>query len=168
MQDITLAVLAPKRHDMPRLFILLLIAFLSSPLGAQNFSTLEERMSGKEFRDAGLEKLSPEELAALNAWLQREISGAVSAVAPPSLPDRTGFRESPGEGLVSRVAGEFNGWVKGTRITLENGQVWEVTDPDRFVAKVPDAVVRIRPGAFGAWFLSVEGYNSQTRVKRIR
>lgn len=153
---------------MPRILLLLLFVLLSGAVSAQSFSTLEERMSGREFRESGLEKLSPEELAALNAWLQREISGAVAQVIPPPPPDRTGFESVTGNAFTSKLVGDFNGWVKGTRFTLENGHVWEVVDPDRFSAKVSNAVMRIRPGAFGAWFISVEGFNSQTRVKRIR
>lgn len=150
-----------------RLISLSLVCLLAFPAMAQEFSSLEERMSAREFREAGLEKLSPEELAALNAWLQREVAGI--AQSAPAAVDRTGFRENTiGVEVVSRVVGEFTGWVKGTRFTLENGQVWEVVDVDRFSAKVPDATVRIRPGSFGSWFISVEGYNSQTRVKRIR
>lgn len=125
-------------------------------------------MSGKEFRETGLEKLTPEELAALNAWLQAEIGGVVSSAVPPQAPDLTGFNQAQGNPLSSRVVGEFKGWVKGTRLTLENGQVWEVVDPDRFVVNLVNPSVRIRPGSFGSWFVSVEGYNRQTRVKRIR
>jgi hypothetical protein len=151
-----------------RLLSLALVSLLAFPALAQEFSSLEERMSAREFREAGLDKLSAEELAALNAWLQRELGG-MAASTPAQPVDRTGFRDSTiGVEVVSRVVGEFNGWVKGTRFTLENGQVWEVVDPDRFTAKVPNATVRIRPGSFGSWFISVEGYNSQTRVKRIR
>ncbi len=153
---------------MLRIACLLLVALLSGPVSAQTFSTLEERMSGKEFRETGLEKLTPEELAALNAWLQTEISGVVSSAVPPQPPDRTGFREAQGNAFVTSVVGEFTGWKKGTRLTLENGQVWEVVDPDYFSVSLQNPTVRIRPGALGAWFVSVEGYNSQTRVKRIR
>ena len=48
--------------------ILLLSA--SPALAQEAFSTLEEQMTGKEFMDSGLNKLTPEELAVLNDWLQ--------------------------------------------------------------------------------------------------
>lgn len=155
---------------MSRLACALLAAFACGSVFAQPFSTLEERMNGREFREAGLEKLSPEELAALNAWLQREFSGALPAQsAAPQAVDNYGFSESRSEGTIfSPVVGTFTGWVRGTKITLENGQVWEVVDPDRFSIRVENAVARIRPGLLGAYFLRIEGYNTQTRVKRIR
>jgi hypothetical protein len=52
---------------------------------------------------------------------------------------------------------------------LTNGQVWEVTDePRTFRISATDPVVRIEPGLLSAWYLSVEGYNSRVKVKRIK
>ena len=52
---------------------LVLLAFAAGSASAQEFSSLEERMSAKEFKEAGLDKLTPEELARLNAWLGQEV-----------------------------------------------------------------------------------------------
>lgn len=154
---------------MSRIACVLFAALACGSVLAQSFSTLEERMNGREFREAGLEKLSPEELAALNAWLQREFGSAAAAPAPSEPFDTYGLRDIREEGsLSSAVVGTFTGWVKGTQITLANGQVWEVVDPDKFSVRVENAVANIRPGVFGAYFIRIEGYNSQTRVKRIR
>lgn len=126
-------------------------------------------MNGREFREAGLEKLSAEELAALNAWLQKEFSGTAATATLAPAQDTYGLSQTREEGVIfSPVVGGFDGWVKGTRITLENGQVWEVTDPDRFSARVENAVARVRPGLLGAYFIRIEGYNSETRVRRVR
>ncbi len=154
---------------MSRLACALLAALACGALPAQSFSTLEERMSGREFREAGLEKLSSAELSALNAWLQRELGRSGQGPAPASTaPDRTGFQGGPEGEVVSTIPGEFTGWSRGTRFELENGQVWEVTDGGSFVARLSNPTVRIRPGSFGSFFLSVPGYNTQARVKRIR
>ena len=43
---------------------------LSVAASAAEFSSLEERMSQTQFHDAGLDKLSPQELKNLNDWLR--------------------------------------------------------------------------------------------------
>lgn len=151
---------------------LLLLALFGSHAMAQEFSTLEERMSEAEFKAAGLDKLSPEELANLNTWLSGRVQTG-GAVAAEPVEDRRGFRSSPDEDdgeIVSSIAGEFRGWrQKGDRFVLTNGQVWEVTDStQKFVVKMFDPVVRIKPGSFSAWFLTVDGHNSSVKVKRVK
>lgn len=162
----------------------LALAMLACPLLAQaqaaNFSSLEERMTGREFTETGLHKLSPEELAALNHWIrQRSLAENEVAVASPRmdsdgrLPDRPG--ELPAidrmarEAFTSTVVGKFSGWTGNTRFELENGMVWVQTDGTSFfIPESEDVTVVIRPGAVGTWRLNVDGYNSFTRVRRIR
>jgi hypothetical protein len=151
---------------------LLVLALLCGPAAAQQFSSLEERMSAKEFKEAGLDKLTPEELAKLNAWLAGRTQPAGTAAAP--VEDRRGFLSSGSAAdetaIVSRILGEFRGWrEKGDRFVLENGQVWQISDyAPKFVVRMQDPVVRIEPGAFSAWFLSVDGYNAKVKVRRIK
>jgi len=151
---------------------LILVAFVLISLAggtalAQQFSTLEERMTYAEFKDAGLEKLTPEELAQLNSWL----AGKSSVAATPS-EDTRGFegRTSAAGAVVSSIQGPFKGWKgKGDRFTLANGQVWEVTDSGtRLSVSLENPIVTIDQGALGAWFLRVDGYNARARVKRIK
>ena len=52
------------------LFFFLVLSLQSAAQAADGFSTLEERMSGKEFKETGLGKLTDAELAALNDWLR--------------------------------------------------------------------------------------------------
>lgn len=138
-----------------------------------DFSSLEERMTGREFTAAGLHKLSPAELEALNRWI-RERSLATEEARPGSgeLPDRPS--ELPGidrmarEPFKTRVVGEFTGWTGETVFRLENGMVWrQVGEGTFFIPPVSDPEVTIRPSAIGGWSLSVEGYNSAVRVERI-
>jgi hypothetical protein len=153
-----------------RLIALALFALLLCPLAsAQTFSSLEERMSEADFRAAGLHRLSPEELARLNEWLRDQ---AAQAPAPAAAQDRRGLpaEYNPSDAIVARIPGEFRGWSgAGTRIELDNGQVWEVTDSStRLAVNLQDPTVRIAPGFMNAWFLQVDGYNTKARVKRIR
>ncbi|MBB5015144.1 hypothetical protein [Rehaibacterium terrae] len=163
---------------MRRIALLAALLLPAAALPAQEFSSLEERMTGAEFKAAGLDKLSPEELAALNAWLRRELDAhgqrtaaqATQGLAPEV--DRRGLIDSGASAgpIVSRILGEFRGWDgTNTVFELENGQVWQSTDPAaRLAVRLHDPVVRISPGFMNAWFLSVDGYNARVRVKRIR
>lgn len=126
-------------------------------------------MTAAEFKAAGLDKLSPEELAQLNAWLARD----ASRQAPAAAEDRRGFpmaAPTAADAVVSRVDGEFRGWSgKGERITLANGQVWEIVDGSRSLRIVAqDPTIVIEPGLLGSWELRVEGYNTRAKVRRIK
>src|SRR5690606_29953597 len=86
--------------------------------------TLEERMTQADFSAAGLHKLSPEELQALNAWLGAHGSGNVQYRSPTGgtvfYPDQSERPE-----VEDRIAGVFRGWRGNTIFTLENGQKWQ-------------------------------------------
>ena len=128
-------------------------------------------MSAADFKAAGLDKLSPEELARLNQWLRDKQSVAPVAYAAPVEEDRRGFAASPDRTSVhSRIKGEFKGWKgKGDRIELENGQIWELTTATtRLSVSLQSPNVTITSGMLDAWFLQVDGYNAKARVKRVR
>lgn len=148
-----------------------LVLGTSLPAFAAEFSSLEERMTGAEFKAAGLDKLTPEELAALNAWLQRRTAGTAPAATyvPPS-DDRIGFHDPVAtDGVVSRIAGEFTGWSGQTKFTLENGQVWQQAESGSMRGvSVDSPAVTINPAFMGSWLLKVEGFNTTIRVRRIK
>lgn len=161
-----------------RFCLALILALAPLALHAQTFSSLEERMSEAEFKAAGLDKLAPEELEALNEWLRRR-GQATAPAAPPvggaplaAVEDRRGFSSLDGsyDAIVSRIRGEFTGWRgSGDEITLENGMVWKTTDPaSRLAVKLTNPVATVTPGVLNAWFLKVEGYSTRVRVVRVR
>jgi hypothetical protein len=153
----------------------LLLAF-AAPLSAQDeqpFSSLEERMTGREFNEAGLHKLSADELAALNDWIRQR---SVAEYEPPT-DAGTGAgaaTEAPSSGTLarepfqSRIVGEFTGWTGDTVFELENGMVWrQVDDATFYIPPVENPTVTIRPGFMDSWVLTIEGYNSSARVERV-
>ncbi len=167
------------------LLALLATLFAQTVLAQTSFSSLEEQMTGKDFEAAGLEKLTPDELAALNAWIRSRSlatldtpkagSGAVyTGSAATQSGDTRGFeteqaRNADRSTITSRIVGTFTGWDGQTVFTLENGMIWEQADKDKFYVKaVENPVVTIEPGAFRTWKLSVEGYASDCRVERIQ
>ncbi len=138
------------------------------PALAQSFSTVEERMSAADFHAAGLDKLSAEELAALNTWLRDHVGDGTASTTP--VIDRTGFAPDHETSEVrSRLVGEFHGWDGKTTFHLENGQVWQQVGSDTWSGvKLDNPRVTIETGFLGSWRLKVEGYNTTTKVRRVR
>ena len=174
---------------MTRILIVIVVMLSTFPLVAsEGFSTLEEQMTGKEFTGAGLDKLTPDELAALNAWIRKRslatldapasatataATAAASSAAETTDEDQRGFRtekkDEDRSPITSRIVGKFNGWDGQTVFKLENGMIWEQADNDKFyIREVENPVAVIEPGIFGTWRLHIEGYNSKCRVERIQ
>lgn len=151
-----------------------MLLFAATLYAAEGFSTVEERMTGKEFTAAGLDKLSAEELASLNQWLRAHSVATLDNARQPNQ-DLRGFEDRVfgGEGdgtVVSRIMGPFTGWRgKGTIFKLENGMIWEQVESGSFsIPETDRAVAVIESGMFNSWRLSIEGYNRTIRVKRVQ
>jgi len=121
----------------------------------QMSGNIQDIMSSAEFRAAGLNKLSSEELQKLNAWLQgyREVTEKAATKKATAVAARTKL-----DLLVSRVDGQFNGLTGRTIIRLEDGTGWKQANADdRFRPRVTDrpAAVVIH-GVFG-YKMQIEG-----------
>jgi hypothetical protein len=158
-----------------------LLAF-TSQVAADGFSSLEEQMTGKEYMAAGLNKLTPGELEALNEWIRSHSLGTLDAAKatsteskpgstvaggdPRGLPSDDGEDDSP---IRSAIVGDFDGWDGQTIFKLENGMIWVQSDRDKFyVRDLENPIAVIKPGMFGSWNLSIEGYGSKCKVRRIQ
>lgn len=159
----------------PLLPLALLAAFAFSPLAALAQKPIERDMTPEEFKAAGLDKLAPEELAKLNAWLGRKIDTAATEAASLAKDkveqeNRGFFHFGSNEPIVARISGEFRGFGKGRTYTLDSGQVWRQTDTATLVgAKLDSPEVRINPSISGnGWYLAVKGYNTRAKVERVK
>ena len=117
--------------------------------------SIQEMMSPEEFKAAGLNKLSPDELQKLDAWLQgyRQVTEKAAEKKATARAERTKM-----DVLVSRVDGTFNGLTGRTIIRLEDGTVWKQANADdRYRPKNTDhpAAVVIH-GVFG-YKMQLEG-----------
>src|ERR1041385_361053 len=116
---------------------------------------IQQIMTPEEFKAAGLTKLSPDELAKLNAWLQgyRQVTEQAAEKKATARASRTKL-----DVLVSRVDGSFNGLTGGTLIRLEDGTVWKQANADdRYRAKNPDhPAAAVIHGVFG-YKMQIEG-----------
>ena len=82
------------------------------------------------------------------------------------MPSDPGDDEQP---IVSRLIGKFDGWDGQTVFKLENGMIWVQADKDKFfVREIENPEVTIKPGIFSAWYLTIDGYNSKCKVRRIQ
>ena len=164
------------------LFVLLCLLAYSTQVAADRFSSLEEQMTGKEFTAAGLDKLTPGELDALNEWIRSHSLGTLAVAKTESteseprstvaggdlrgLPSDDGEDESP---VRSAIVGDFNGWDGQTIFKLDNGMIWVQDDRDKFyVREIENPVAVIERGMFGTWHLHVEGFRENCKVKRIQ
>lgn len=157
---------------------------LASPALAQRVveGDLQQQMSPAEFKAAGLDKLSPAELTALNGWLQ----GKVAAVAADTreqvreqareegrqeviVKNRGFFDFGSNEPITSALQGEFRGFGKARKFVLANGQEWEQSD-DTVLSGVrkTNPTVSISPGLLGVWYLRVDGVNTRAKVRRTK
>jgi len=135
---------------MPALAITIALSLGSVPFArAQNETgNIQQAMSPEEFKAAGLEKLTPAELAKLNAWLQgfREKAEKKAAIRE----SRTKLQL-----IVSRIDGVWNGVGPGEIIRLEDGTAWKLGNKDEHYGGHADhPAVAIYKSIFG-WKMRV-------------
>ena len=161
-------------------FALILLALASAAWAQQTSpqsANVEQQMSADEFKAAGLDKLSTQELAALNAWLQRTVAQETAKVVETAKEEgrkevkeknRGFFDFGSAEPIESTIVGEFNGLSNGRRYTLANGQVWEQIEPASLAGvRRTNPKVKITPGVLNSWFMKIENYNTMAKVRRI-
>lgn len=161
---------------------------LSMPALAQRVveGDLQQQMSPAEFKAAGLDKLSPSELAALNGWLQGKVAAVTAGVREQVreevreeareegrqeviVKNRGFFAFGTNEPIVSTIQGEFRGFGKGRRYVLANKQEWEQTDDVTLPGvRRTDPEVSISPGVVGVWYMQVKGMNTRAKVQRVK
>jgi len=134
-------------------------------LAGPPYVTIEQRLSADQLHATGLDQLRPEQLSLLNQLL-REQQDNVAAESTAAERDRK--KREATEAVTSTLKGEFRGWETGTVLELANGQRWRVVGTGYYTPRrILNAKVTIAPGAFGSWFLQVDGTNASTKVKRI-
>ena len=117
--------------------------------------SIKEMMSPEEFKAAGLNKLSSDELQKLDAWLQgyRQITEQKAEKKATARAEKTKM-----DVIVSRVDGTFNGLTGRTVVRLEDGTVWKQANADdRYRPKNPDhPAAAVIHGVFG-YKMQIEG-----------
>ena len=165
----------PTTRPRPIWNSLMLLALLGFASAAYAQPPIEKQMTPEQFKAAGLDKLSPAELANLNAWLNNTLEvettkAATLAKEKVETENRGFFSFGKSDPIVARISGEFRGFAKGRSWTLDNGQVWEQIDGASLAGvRKADPQVRITPGLIGnVWYMQIEGYNTRASVRRTK
>jgi len=144
-------------------------------------------LPAEQFAAAGLNKLTPEELARLERLIAEheagvKVAATTAAVAKPEAKasgpgwlkalvtlQETADKPEAAEAIVTRLAGDYDGWNGKTVFKLENGQIWQqVGGGERVDDKRSSPTVKIYPGMMGAYWLEVEGVHERVKVKPVK
>jgi hypothetical protein len=121
-------------------------------------------MSATEFRNAGLNKLSSDEMVALDSWLNSYLIKVVAKLAQPT----TASIRSPAPSVIESVIdGEFNGWDGETIFKLTNGQIWQQSEYDyeyEYEYRPEVTIYKTNSG----YKMQVKGMAESVAVKRIK
>jgi len=133
----------------------------AKPAGAapkEMSGNIQEMMTPEEFKAAGLNKLSPEELQKLDAWLQGYRQVTEQTAEKKATARAAKVEHAKMDLLVSRVDGTFSGLTGRTMIRLEDGTVWKQANADdRYRPKVTDhPAAAVIHGVFG-YKMRIEG-----------
>ncbi len=149
------------------LLILLALPLYGLSVQAQETSGLQQRMTSDEFKAAGLDKLSPQELGNLDNWLRTHAKATTRVVDASGNPVFYTDEHSRHK-ITAHLAGHFEGWSGHSQFTLDNGQVWKQTDSDSPSCLSADKpAVKIKPSLMGNWLMFVDGCNGDAHVQRV-
>jgi len=84
-----------------------------------------------------------------------------------ALQHKSGTQPKQLENLKGRIVSVAYTGPEQVRLTLENGQVWEQTEPEAHLALAPGDAVTLHRGLLGAFYLSSDKVHG-LRVKRLK
>ena len=125
-------------------------------------------MTPEEFEASGLEKLSPQEIEALNRWIVRYTAHEAPEVRRQDEVVKKEAAKADSDGFKSRIAGEFSGWEGNTVFRLQNGQVWKQRLPGRWHYRAESPEVELHKNMMGFWVLKVVEADESIGVKRLQ
>jgi len=71
--------------------------------------------------------------------------------------------------LKSSIPGKFTGWKGGDKLTLANGQVWQISDSSfKLFHKSTNPKITIVKGVFDSYRIRIDGLNKTAQVIRIK
>lgn len=97
--------------------------------------------------------------------------GSRPAANPPAnfgFESRRRATDEASDRVVSAYQGIFGGWGPAEKIPLANGQVWQIADDSQTAYDIKDPVIRIVRGAFGSFFMEIEGVSHSPKVRRVK
>ncbi|WP_267224987.1 hypothetical protein [Dyella silvae] len=156
---------------LTRLLPLLVSAAFVMPslsFASDQYVPVQQRMTPEEFKAAGLDKLSPDELKNLDTWLSGHGKVVTKMVDAGGKPVFYTTGEKPGP-VQAHIQGQFAGFNGHSELTLDNGQVWKQADTTKIPCMtITNAKVTIRRSLAGNWMASVDGCNDNTSMVRTK
>ena len=131
----------------------------------KDFPGIEKMMSAEEFSRTGLDRLTPEQVRALNEWLVRYTAGEAYVVQTTSEEVRAAV---PAFRIEARILPPFTGWTGQTLFRLDNGQVWQQRIKGRYMFSGDDTRVVITRNALGFYNLRLESTGRSVGVEPVR
>ena len=155
---------------MRKSILLTLLITLLFPIAARledkPFPGIKNLMMSEEFSAAGLDRLSDEELDALNTWLLRYTAGEAGILREQNEEVREASLDFE---QVSQIKGDFSGWTGETYFRLENGQIWQQRLRGRYTyIGPPNPEVRITRNFMGFYKLTVIETDRGVGVSLVR
>jgi len=160
-----------------------LLLFSASPVCAQTtFPGLKAILTAAEWKRAGLDRLTPDEIGVIDAALIRQQAGATARLQQELATGRTAAATNANPGLMQRfglplfddgdwrtmppLRAKVAKWEGGNRFKLDNGQVWEGFEPITYELVGKEIEIQARP--HGQFALIVDGVSTTLRVMRLR
>jgi len=165
----------------------LLLILAGSVVAQERFS---DRLTPEQRKAAGLDQLTPAQLAALDAMVKADQQQGVAQVrekARAELKEEVKAevrketkaqvqvevhkeeqqRRDAETRVLSRIAGKFSGWDGATQFKLENGQVWRQSESGVYYIKPVDSPAVLIEKVFGSWRLYDQngGWVKVVRIK---
>ncbi len=155
---------------MKRLVLILLTCTFVAGAQAERkkFPGIEKLMSAEEFKAAGLDQLSEEQIQALDDWLLIYTAGESAIIRQRT--DIEEIKQAEKEfAITTRIMGDFRGWDGDTVFRLENGQIWRQRSSGRYVyVGPPNPEVTITKNFMGFYKLTVVEKDRGVGVKLVQ
>ena len=168
---------------MKHLLSAAVLLFSASLACAQTpFPGLKAILTVAEWKRAGLDRLTPDEIGVIDAALIRQQAGATARLQQELATVRTAVATNTNPTLIQRFGlplfddGDWRTmpplrakvlkWESGNRFKLDNGQVWEGYEPITYELVGKEIEIQARP--HGQFALVVDGVNTTLRVMRLR
>lgn len=134
--------------------------------GAQDkdFPGVGKLMTEEDFRAAGLHKLEPGEIEALNRWLVSYTAGEAQTLRNTSEEVQQAEQDIR---IEAKIKGDFRGWSGDTLFSLDNGQVWRQRLDGRFAYNGEAREVVIEKNFFGYYRLTHVATGASIGVSRV-
>ena len=145
-------------------YIFLLLALISvGSNAADDFPGIEDLMTAAQYRAAGLNNLSEQQLQELNHWLTAYTANEAPIVKQQS----ESVKKAKTKFIASQVDGKFAGWTGKTIFRLKNGQVWRQRYSGRYWYKAVDPDVEIKKNILGFYQMKILATGKVIGVKRV-